>query len=104
MADTLQVRIRELELEKDRLWRECRELRERIGRSWRGALKATTSDAALNNPLEPTDAELDAAFGTPADLGNGFIGILDDGGAGITVWLCVTKRGAWWYEKLTEAV
>ena len=43
----------------------------------------------------PTANELDAAFGTPAVCGEGFIGFLDDNGAGAAVWLCAVVNGLW---------
>ncbi len=45
----------------------------------------------------PTDAELDAAFGTPATLGRGFIATIDDNdgsAAGHLVW---TTDSAWFH-------
>ncbi len=64
-------------------------------------LKAPTSTDNVASP--PTDAELDTAFGEPALLGDGFFGLLDDNGAGTTVWLCYVINLAWWYEQLTKA-
>ena len=52
----------------------------------------------------PTDGELDSAFGTPATVGDGFLGLVDDDGAGTKVWLCVALNSKWWYEELTAAV
>jgi hypothetical protein len=60
------------------------------------------SDDNVASP--PTDAELDTAFGTAANLYDGFVGIVDDAGAGTAVWLCIVKNSAWWYEQLTKAV
>ena len=51
-----------------------------------------------------TDAALDAAFGTPAAVGEGFIGIVDDNDAGTAVYLAVSAGGAWWYTLLTKAL
>jgi hypothetical protein len=59
------------------------------------------SNANVSNP--PTDSELDVAFGNAAGLGDGFMGLVNDGGAGSTVWLCFVVDGSWWYEALTEA-
>lgn len=56
----------------------------------------------VTNP--PTDAELDTAFGDAATLYNGFVGLVDDNGAGTVVWLCCIVNNAWWYEQLTKAV
>ena len=51
----------------------------------------------------PTDAELDTAFGTPASVGDGYVGILDDSGAGTSVFICVARGTTWQYVKLTKA-
>lgn len=47
----------------------------------------------VSNP--PTDAELNTAFGNAADLPEGFVGIVDDSGAGIAVWLCIQSNNDW---------
>ena len=64
-------------------------------------VRAVVSSDDVSNP--PTDAELDTAFGQPSDVMDGFIGVLDDNGAGTTMWLCVAVNGAWWFEQLTKA-
>lgn len=56
----------------------------------------------VSNP--PTDAELDAGFGTPAAVGEGFLGLVDDNNAATNVWLCASVGGAWWYASMTKAV
>lgn len=60
------------------------------------------SRANVSNP--PTDAELDGAFGTPAAVGAGFVGLVDDNGAGAAVWVVYSDGTNWWYEGLTKAV
>lgn len=57
-----------------------------------------------NTANPPTDAQLNTAFGTPESVGDGFIGILDDNGAGTAVYLCVSRNADWWYTLLTKAV
>lgn len=54
----------------------------------------------------PTDAELDAAFGDPTEVGPGFVGILDDNGAGLYCYICWTTgtAGEWFYLAGTKAV
>ena len=59
------------------------------------------SEANVSDP--PTDAELDAAFGTPATVGEGFIALVDDNNANTTTWLVFSLGGSWWYEELTKA-
>lgn len=61
----------------------------------------STSDDDVSSP--PTDAELDAAFGTPATVGDGFVGLLDDNGAGASVYLVASDGTNWWYTALTKA-
>ena len=56
----------------------------------------------VSNP--PTDAEIDAIFGTPAARYPGFMAIIDDAGADTTVWFVITNGTSWWYEGLTKAV
>lgn len=60
------------------------------------------STANVGNP--PADADLDTAFGAPADVGAGFIGVVDDNNADTDVWLCYTNGASWWYVALTKAV
>lgn len=66
-----------------------------------GSLKVRVVDDNVSSP--PTDAQLDSAFGAPADLGSGFVGIVDDNGAESAVYLCVVVGTSWWYEALTKA-
>jgi hypothetical protein len=61
-----------------------------------------TSNANVSIP--PTDAELDAAFGLPAVVGDGFIAILDDNGANTNVWFVASNGTSWWHGALTKAV
>lgn len=45
----------------------------------------------------PTDAQLDSAFGTPAELGRGFIGTVDDNDGSTASVLCWTTDSAWFH-------
>lgn len=65
------------------------------------ASRATYSDDSVSDP--PTDAELDSAFGAPATLGAGFIGLLDDDGADTDVYLVATNGTSWFFTALTKA-
>jgi len=56
----------------------------------------------VSNP--PTDAELDAAFDTPANLGRGFVATVDDASGDTDVWLVWTTDASWFYVKGTKAV
>jgi hypothetical protein len=63
-------------------------------------LKVYTDD--VSDP--PTDAELDAAIGTPATVGAGFIAIMDDNGAGAALYIVASDGTNWWHAALTKAV
>jgi len=65
-------------------------------------INTKTSTDDVTDP--PTDAELDSAFGTPAALGAGFIGILDDNSADTDVWMCYTSDTSWYYLQGTKAI
>ena len=65
-------------------------------------MRVCQSTANVSDP--PTDAQLDAIFGTPANLGDGFLGVIDDMGAHIDFWLVATINGAWTYVQMTLAV
>jgi len=74
----------------------------RINNLWADRIRAgsgfNTMYDTSNVSDPPTDANLDAAFGTPATLGGGFIGIVDDLGneAAGDVWLVFTTATKWW--------
>lgn len=57
----------------------------------------------ISTASTPTDAELDTAFGTPATVGSGFVGILDDNDAGTDVHICFTDGSAWFFVQGTLA-
>lgn len=60
-----------------------------------------TSDADTANP--PSDADLDTAFGQPADAGDGFLALLDDASGDANVYLVASNGTSWWYVALTKA-
>jgi len=66
-----------------------------------GGLRTKVSVDSINDP--PTDEDLDSAFGTPAALGEGFVGILDDNSADTDVYICYTSDTSWFYIKGTKA-
>jgi len=70
----------------------------------RGWPRVQLSTDNLANPAVPTDGELDTAFGTPAVLGPGFVGLIDENNAHANVILCCTVAASWWYVVLTQAV
>jgi len=51
----------------------------------------------------PTDAELDTAFGTPAVVGRGFIGTVDDADADARMYFCVASDAGWYWTLMTKA-
>lgn len=65
--------------------------------SFAGGAARVPQSVANVTEAAPTDAELDAAFGTPATLGRGFIATIDDNdgsAAGHLVW---TTDSAWFH-------
>lgn len=68
-----------------------------------GSVNASTSGIrvpqSVANVTEaaPTDAQLDSAFGTPATLGRGFIGTVDDNDGSTASVLCWTTDTAWFH-------
>lgn len=63
-------------------------------------LQVDTTD--VSNP--PTDAQLDAIFGTPGTVGAGFTAIVNDAAGSTSVWLVWSDGASWWYEQGTKAV
>lgn len=63
------------------------------GRSFISVPPPTHSTADVSNP--PTDAELDAEFGTPATVGAGFRATIDDNGAGTNHYLVWSDGTNW---------
>ena len=51
----------------------------------------------------PTDAQLDSAFGTPATLGRGFIGLIDDASGETNFYIAATSDNSWFFLKMTKA-
>ena len=47
--------------------------------------------------IPPTDAEFDAIFGTPATVGAGFIGLIDDNGEDNIIWRAISSGTSWFY-------
>jgi len=60
--------------------------------------------SVLNVSNPPTDAELDAAFGTPAQVGKDFNILIDDNNADGNVYMVRSNGTSWWYTTLTKAV
>ena len=66
-----------------------------------GAPEFAHSDDDVSSP--PTKAELTTAFGDPATLEDGYIGVLDDDGAGTTVYLVAVSSDEFFYQSMTKA-
>lgn len=64
-------------------------------------VQSVVSDANVSSP--PTAAELTTIFGDPDSLSEHFCGLIDDNGAGTTVWLIRVRNSTFWYEQLTAA-
>jgi len=64
----------------------------------------TMMSTANTTDLAPTDAELDAAFGTPATVGAGFHAFVDDNGSHARVWFVTSDGTNWWYSRMYIAV
>lgn len=62
-------------------------------------LQHDTTD--VSNP--PTDAELDAIYGTPATVGAGFFDSIDDNAGGANVYLVLSDGANWWTWAGTKA-
>jgi hypothetical protein len=63
-----------------------------------------TKISTANTDAPPTDAQLDSAFGTPATVGSGFVGVLDDNGAHSVEYLVWSDGTKWFYVAGTEAL
>jgi len=62
-----------------------------------------TKQSVANFSSPPTDAELNAAFGTPETLGRGFMATIDDADGDTTCYLVFTSDASWFYEAMTKA-
>ena len=86
----------------DDLLRRLSRLENTVNRLQTAGRGPVVSTANVSDP--PTDAELDSAFGAASTLYDGFTGLVDDNGAGTTVWAVWVLNSQWWYEGLTAAV
>jgi len=66
-------------------------------------IRTQISNANVSNP--PTDAQLDSAFGDPTTKGSGWMGVVDDAGAGTNVYFVYTtgNAGEWFWVQGTKA-
>lgn len=63
-----------------------------------------TKQAVTNvNDTTPTAAELTTAFGSPATLGRGFIGTVDDADGDAIGYIAWTSDASWYWLKGTKA-
>ena len=65
-----------------------------------------TKQAMFTNNVSaiPTDAELDAIYGTPASVGAGFVSYLNDAGLGVSVYQVISDGTNWFYTLLVKAL
>ncbi len=56
----------------------------------------------VSNP--PSVTEITTAFDTPANVGEGYIGIINDNGVDSHVWFCLSTGSDWWYTSMTKAI
>lgn len=59
-----------------------------------GRLKVRVSNANVSNP--PTAAQATAALGSPASVGEGGLGVINDNGAGTNVYVLLSVGGSWY--------
>ena len=67
-----------------------------------GGIRTITALDDISIP--PTDAQLDTAFGEPATVGAGFIGLVNDNDAGTSCYLCISNGTNWFYRAYVKAV
>jgi hypothetical protein len=67
-----------------------------------GQLRLQLATPDVSSP--PTDAELDAVFGTPAEVGPGFLRLIDDNAAGSALYIIASDGANWWHFTATKAV
>lgn len=56
------------------------------------------------NDTTPTSAELVTAFGTAASNGAGFVGVVNDAGAGTNFYIVASEGTSYYFLKMTKAV
>jgi len=67
-----------------------------------GGYQAKCDETNVSNP--PTDAELDAIFGTPAEVGAGWFTFLNDAGGDANVYIVMSTGNNWWQGTLGKCV
>lgn len=61
------------------------------------------ANVSTANVTTPTDAELDSAFGTPAVVGAGFIGVVNDNNGDTNVYFVFSTGTSWFFVTGTKA-
>lgn len=62
---------------------------------------AILAETGFNAANPPTIGNLEGAFGaTAAQLGDGFIGVINDANADTVIWFCVVSNGKWFYTQM----
>jgi len=67
-----------------------------LGRTSRANIEVSSSDVSA----PPTYAELCSAFGLPSIVGDGFLGLVNDGGLNNSFWLCAAIGTYWTYTSM----
>jgi len=70
----------------------------------RGVGGIVTRISTNNVSATPTAAEITGAFGSPATVGAGFVGLIDDNGLGTAMYICASDGANWHYSAMTKAV
>ncbi len=67
------------------------------------AKRLSGANVSIANVTTPTDAELDSAFGTPAVVGAGFIGVVNDNNGDTNVYFVFSTGTSWFFVTGTKA-
>lgn len=74
-----------------------------VGFSTQQAYEVTRREVATNNVTTPTLSQIETSFGTAASRGAGWIGVINDNGAGLALHVCVSDGTNWFYANSTKA-
>lgn len=74
-----------------------------VGFSAGQASEVTKLEVATDDVTTPTLAQINTAFGTAAARGAGWMGYINDAGAGTSGDLCVSDGTNWFFLALTKA-
>ena len=63
--------------------------------------RSRISTRVANDP--PTVWDIEAAFGSASEVGEGFVGLFNPSGAGTSLYLCAFDGTNWWVQALAAA-